>query len=396
MGGGRTAESLRLQSGLHRQWHWMLRTGGVLLRRECHAKFGKKPSRIHKKEIEISLNNQMLFTFLIHFPLSRRCSKYRSQTSATSMHRAHTTIPLVVPCASANVNLSVMAVRVTGRPNARYPPIVWQIHRATTAFACAWMGMNATHPICKWWKGHRKRIPYFLWIPTNVSHVNYSRSLAHIHYYCFHFRFNFTWLICCADAFWLAHAVEPIVRRTPFANGTTWKRCNIVYARRDLSARVWPNVSRNAMYETIAGCMQLVRQTIGEPISLPAIVVKHCSMHMQAKRRIALHANLLRLLSLFSNGILYLFAIVLAFATRMWNRNTSIYECVCDVGYVGDGFVCSLEPNCANNPNLCPLNSRCYQTGHEFQCICDVGECLMRWRRSRRWRLTETEWNDRM
>lgn len=57
-------------------------------------------------------------------------------------------------------------------------------------------------------------------------------------------------------------------------------------------------------------------------------------------------------------------------------RNTSIYECLCNDGYIGDGFVCTLEPNCRNDPGLCPSNSQCYQTGREYRCVCDVGECL--------------------
>lgn len=55
-------------------------------------------------------------------------------------------------------------------------------------------------------------------------------------------------------------------------------------------------------------------------------------------------------------------------------RNISLYECVCDVGFLGDGYVCSLEPNCHNDPNLCPANSKCYQVGQQFQCVCDLGK----------------------
>ncbi|KAG4067397.1 hypothetical protein HA402_011951, partial [Bradysia odoriphaga] len=54
-------------------------------------------------------------------------------------------------------------------------------------------------------------------------------------------------------------------------------------------------------------------------------------------------------------------------------RNTSIYECVCDVGYTGDGFTCELEINCQNQPSLCSENAQCVPTSAGLQCVCQVG-----------------------
>lgn len=54
-------------------------------------------------------------------------------------------------------------------------------------------------------------------------------------------------------------------------------------------------------------------------------------------------------------------------------RNPSIYECVCNVGYHGDGFTCELEINCLNQPSLCSENAQCLQTTAGLQCVCQTG-----------------------
>lgn len=54
-------------------------------------------------------------------------------------------------------------------------------------------------------------------------------------------------------------------------------------------------------------------------------------------------------------------------------RDTSIYECVCNVGYHGDGYTCELEINCLNQPSLCSENAQCTQTAAGLQCVCHTG-----------------------
>lgn len=54
-------------------------------------------------------------------------------------------------------------------------------------------------------------------------------------------------------------------------------------------------------------------------------------------------------------------------------RNPSIYECVCNVGYHGDGYTCELEINCLNQPSLCSENAQCTQTAAGLQCVCHTG-----------------------
>uniref|UniRef100_A0A182NFC0 Nidogen n=1 Tax=Anopheles dirus TaxID=7168 RepID=A0A182NFC0_9DIPT len=54
-------------------------------------------------------------------------------------------------------------------------------------------------------------------------------------------------------------------------------------------------------------------------------------------------------------------------------RETSTFECVCNAGFFGDGFVCTPERNCANIPSLCDPNARCESTTNGYQCICNDG-----------------------
>ncbi|XP_058453091.1 nidogen [Malaya genurostris] len=54
-------------------------------------------------------------------------------------------------------------------------------------------------------------------------------------------------------------------------------------------------------------------------------------------------------------------------------REPSKYECICNPGFFGDGFVCTPERNCANIPSLCDPNARCVSTTTGYQCICNEG-----------------------
>lgn len=58
-------------------------------------------------------------------------------------------------------------------------------------------------------------------------------------------------------------------------------------------------------------------------------------------------------------------------------RDSSNYECVCNDGYYGDGFVCLLEVNCVNVPSLCSPNAKCQSTTSGLKCICDIGEFIV-------------------
>lgn len=53
---------------------------------------------------------------------------------------------------------------------------------------------------------------------------------------------------------------------------------------------------------------------------------------------------------------------------------TSTYECACNDGYFGDGFVCTLERNCNNIPELCDVNAICASTSNGWKCVCNQGE----------------------
>lgn len=46
---------------------------------------------------------------------------------------------------------------------------------------------------------------------------------------------------------------------------------------------------------------------------------------------------------------------------------------MCDDGYKGDGFVCMIESNCNNIPQLCDINAHCAQNFGKHQCVCNQG-----------------------
>lgn len=54
-------------------------------------------------------------------------------------------------------------------------------------------------------------------------------------------------------------------------------------------------------------------------------------------------------------------------------RNPDTYECVCQHGYYGDGFVCQPEVNCFNVPTLCHPNAQCVSTTSGVICVCKTG-----------------------
>ncbi|XP_055547444.1 nidogen [Wyeomyia smithii] len=54
-------------------------------------------------------------------------------------------------------------------------------------------------------------------------------------------------------------------------------------------------------------------------------------------------------------------------------REPSKYECSCNPGFFGDGFVCTPERNCANIPSLCDPSARCVSTTTGYRCICNEG-----------------------
>lgn len=49
------------------------------------------------------------------------------------------------------------------------------------------------------------------------------------------------------------------------------------------------------------------------------------------------------------------------------------YECQCEAGYQGDGYVCVEQQNCLNNPTMCDLNARCMSTNTGLVCVCNQG-----------------------
>lgn len=54
-------------------------------------------------------------------------------------------------------------------------------------------------------------------------------------------------------------------------------------------------------------------------------------------------------------------------------REPTKYECTCNPGFFGDGFVCTPERNCINIPSLCDPNAQCVSTTSGYQCACNQG-----------------------
>ena len=54
------------------------------------------------------------------------------------------------------------------------------------------------------------------------------------------------------------------------------------------------------------------------------------------------------------------------------NTNGS-YDCICNEGFVGDGFDCKDVNECLTNNGRCSANARCLNRNGGFQCLCDDG-----------------------
>ncbi|GAB0089199.1 Nidogen [Sergentomyia squamirostris] len=54
-------------------------------------------------------------------------------------------------------------------------------------------------------------------------------------------------------------------------------------------------------------------------------------------------------------------------------RDSSVYECICDPGYTGDGFVCRREVNCMSDPHICHHQATCIVSGGQVKCRCNQG-----------------------
>lgn len=57
-----------------------------------------------------------------------------------------------------------------------------------------------------------------------------------------------------------------------------------------------------------------------------------------------------------------------------YNRDPTLYECICNIGYYGDGFICEPDVNCQNVPSLCHPNAECASTTSGLQCVCNAGK----------------------
>lgn len=58
------------------------------------------------------------------------------------------------------------------------------------------------------------------------------------------------------------------------------------------------------------------------------------------------------------------------------HRSPDRYQCVCDLGYVGDGLTCSDIDECQKE-NICPENeTECMNTPGSFSCDCKQGYTL--------------------
>ncbi|KAI3415926.1 hypothetical protein GPALN_005489 [Globodera pallida] len=51
------------------------------------------------------------------------------------------------------------------------------------------------------------------------------------------------------------------------------------------------------------------------------------------------------------------------------------WNCVCDVGFTGNGFECGREANCLDDPSLCSPNAQCLPDGstRDYLCVCNYG-----------------------
>lgn len=50
------------------------------------------------------------------------------------------------------------------------------------------------------------------------------------------------------------------------------------------------------------------------------------------------------------------------------------FECICNAGFYGDGYLCIEEQNCQNTPTLCDPNANCQSTNNGIACVCNPGK----------------------
>jgi nidogen (entactin) len=61
-------------------------------------------------------------------------------------------------------------------------------------------------------------------------------------------------------------------------------------------------------------------------------------------------------------------------ATCEYDPSTSLYQCQCERGYYGDGFVCYTEINCHVDPTLCDPQASCItDANRRYICQCSTG-----------------------
>lgn len=135
-------------------------------------------------------------------------------------------------------------------------------------------------------------------------------------------------------------AAERTVRKMRSVSGIKTKEFRTATVQKDTLEMVYSNVNlylRRVMFVITAACTRLVDQISG-------------------------NCFLLVIMLLYGQGI-----------TRSLFREPSKYECSCNPGFFGDGFVCTPERNCVNIPILCDPNAQCVSTTTGYQCVCNQG-----------------------
>ena len=58
-----------------------------------------------------------------------------------------------------------------------------------------------------------------------------------------------------------------------------------------------------------------------------------------------------------------------------WTLLCVLFTCSCDVGYIGDGHVCSDLDECSSpsHNTSCQLNQTCVNSVGSFYCVCEEG-----------------------
>lgn len=74
--------------------------------------------------------------------------------------------------------------------------------------------------------------------------------------------------------------------------------------------------------------------------------------------------------------------LIIGLYVSLFCRDANKWECVCNGGYYGDGFVCTPEENCLNIPSLCDVHAQCQSTPKGLTCVCNSGKCFNYYRLS--------------